>query len=213
MSQEKENQEISSDSNKKTIKVKDNKSLFADIVRPAVNETIDKAQVAADKVIEKAGREIRRTSGDVERKGSKLVNKMSSELKDVVSDADVRFAKQQEALSETIQNGLNSWKRKNEEIADSIMGKILAVAVTLIILYGSYYYYTLSHLNNIDYFSIGIIFWMGITLCSFITWITWRINKANSHLKSMFYWLLYIFSFSGICIGIIFLLSRIMNFI
>jgi len=73
---------------------------IADAVRPAVGETLNRAETAAGRVVERAGRESRRTIANATRRFGRLLTHWGRESRDVVADIDQRLGRQQMAQRE-----------------------------------------------------------------------------------------------------------------
>jgi len=183
--------------------------MIADAVRPAVAETLDKARVAGEQIVERAGGEARRTAGDVERRASRVATHVGRETREVVADLDERLGRQQEALEETVRGAVEDWHEGHRRLADEVMDRVIAVGITVLLLYAAYYYYSATHPGPVNFLSIGMLFWMGLTLCTGIVWVAWQLSGRSHRLKPILTWFLYILALAGVSLVVIGVMKEI----
>lgn len=177
--------------------------MIADAVRPAVNETLDRAETAAGRVVDRAGRETRRTIADALRRSARILTQWGRESRDVVADIDQRLARQQEALDETIRERVEDWHEGHRRLLDDLMDRAIAVGMALVLLYGAYFCHHASHEGPTDFVSVGVLFWMGLGLCTGLVWVAWHLSGRTHRLKPILKWFLYLLGLSGLCVVVL----------
>jgi len=120
-----------------------------------------------------------------------------------VADIDQRLGRQQEVLDETVGGAVDKWHEGHRRLADEIMDRVIAVGITLVLLYAAYYYHTATHEGVIDFLSVGILFWMGLTLCTGIVWVAWHLSGRGHRLKPILNWLLYLLALAGVSLVVL----------
>lgn len=181
-----------------TGKAKPSPGLLAEMVRPAVGETLDQARSAAHLVLRDAGREARRTVDDGERASKRVIDHASAEVNLTLASIDDRLAKQQVA-----------WRETHEELADSVMDRVVAVAVAAFMLYGAYYFESMRGEPVINPTAVAMYFWTTISLLSGLIWVLWRVLGRPHRLWHLLKWELYILGITSICAGLILLVAEL----
>ena len=184
-------------------------ALIADAVRPAVSEAIDRIHRAGDHLVDRGGREARRTVGETERRAGRLATNVERGVRHVVADVDQRLAKQQEALEETVQGAVESWREGHEHLVDHLVDRVISVAMTVLLLYAAYLFHTATHAGPADFVSIGLLFWMGLTLVTGIVWVAWQLARRSHRMKSILVWQLYLLAMVGVTLVVVLVMKEL----
>jgi hypothetical protein len=170
---------------------------LAFLLRPTLNDVagrahgvVDNARRSAESVVESAGHEARRVAEDAEYRLRRLTTHAAEETKSVLADADQRLARTGERLVER-------WGAVHEEVANSVMDKILVVVMAGVLAYAAYAFTATQGTGSTNIAGAGRLFWIATTLISLMVWLARSIVRHSDRLTNVLKWQLYVLTLAS----------------
>jgi hypothetical protein len=159
-------------------------------VRRTVDGTIHHGRTAALDVVDRSGLEARRAIADGEEAGRRTAAVAARHGRAVLSDLQLRVQDQEEAFAESVHGAIRRWGDTNEDLSDSVMAKVLVVALNLVLAYAGYLW-VVGHERTFDWAAVARIVWGASSVVAATVFVLFRVGGRDRRLRHLLVWELY----------------------
>lgn len=159
-------------------------------VRATVDGTLHHGRAAAFDVVDKSSLEARRAIALGEEAGRRTASVAARQGRAVLSDLQLRVQDQEEAFAETVRGAIRSWGDTNEDLSDSVMAKILVVALNLVLGYAGYLWVA-NHGRSFGWAAVAQVAWGASSVVAAGMFVLFRVGGRDRRLRHLLVWELY----------------------